>query len=276
MAVKNYKPTSNGKRTRKTIDFSELTSKRPEKRLTTTKSKTNGRNNSGQITVRRRGGGLKRLYRIIDFSRTNKDGIKGKVLSLEYDPNRSANIALVAYSDGEKRYILAADKLKVGQIVENGEDSEIQPGNCLKIKDIPAGTFIHNIALHANGKGLLARSAGSYATLVAKGDKFGNVKLPSGETRLISVNCVATVGVVGNADHRNTQRGKAGISRLKGRRPKVRGTVMNPCDHPHGGGEGKAPIGREYPCSPWGKNTMGMKTRNKKNKSNKYIVNKRK
>lgn len=268
------KPTTNGQRNMSVSTFSEITKKTPEKSLVTNLNKSGGRNNTGRITVRHRGGGVKRKYRIIDFKR-DKDGIPATVDFIQYDPNRSANIALLVYKDGEKRYILAPKGLKVGDIVESGEGADIKPGNALELKDIPVGTLIHNIELKAGKGGILVRSAGTSAQLMAKEGKFATLRLPSGEMRLVHLNCKATIGVVGNEEHELITVGKAGKSRYMGKRPHVRGSAMNPVDHPHGGGEGRAPVGRPAPSTPWGKPALGLKTRKKKNQSSKYIVRRR-
>lgn len=274
MAIRKLKATSNGQRNMSVSTFEEITKTTPHKALTSDLRKSGGRNNKGRITVRSRGGGAKRKYRIIDFRR-NKDNIPAKVQSIEYDPNRSANIALLAYADGEKRYILAPKGLKVGDVVESGEKADIKPGNSLQLINIPVGTVIHNIELKAGKGGILVRSAGTGAQLMAKEAGFATIKLPSGEVRLVHVNCKATIGTVGNSEHELITIGKAGKSRYMGRRPHVRGSAMNPVDHPHGGGEGRAPIGRPAPSTPWGKKSHGVKTRRKKNASSKYIVRRR-
>ncbi|MBO8158042.1 50S ribosomal protein L2 [Thermosyntropha sp.] len=274
MAVKSFKPTTPSRRHMTVMSFEEITKKEPEKSLTVPLKSKAGRNAKGRITVRHRGGGHKRLYRIIDFKRI-KDGVPAKVAAIEYDPNRSANIALLHYLDGHKAYIIAPDKLKVGDIIESGPDADIKPGNTLPLKDIPVGTLIHNIELRPGKGGQLVRAAGAVAQLMAKEGNYAHVRLPSGEVRLIHINCRATVGQVGNLDHENVTVGKAGRSRWLGRRPTVRGSAMNPVDHPHGGGEGRAPIGRKHPVSPWGKIAIGGKTRKKK-PSDKMIVKKRK
>lgn len=273
MAVKTYNPTTASRRGMTVTDYSYLTKKRPEKSLVCTLRKHSGRNNSGKITVRHRGGANKRKYRLIDFKR-NKYDVKAVVQSIEYDPNRSSDIALLKYEDGEKRYILAANGLKVGDVVESGMHADIRPGSALLLKDIPVGTFIHNIELSPKQGGILVRSAGNSAQLMAKEGRYALVRLPSGELRKILVVCCATVGQVGNVEHENVKVGKAGKTRHKGFRPTVRGSVMNPNDHPHGGGEGKCPIGRPGPVTPWGKPTLGYKTR-KKNSRDKYIVRRR-
>ena len=275
MGIKKYKPTSPGRRQMTVSTFEEITTSTPEKSLLVSKSKTAGRNNQGKITVRHHGGGHKQKYRIIDFKRL-KDGIPGRVASIEYDPNRSANIALINYADGEKRYILAPNGLQVGMTIVSGADADIKVGNCLPLENIPVGTVIHNIELKPGKGGQLVRSAGAEAQLLGKDGAFAIVRLASGETRMIHKVCRATIGQVGNLDHELINAGKAGRSRWKGIRPTVRGSVMNPVDHPHGGGEGRAPIGRPGPCTPWGKPALGMKTRNKKKQSSKYIVRNRK
>lgn len=254
--------------------FDEITTDRPEKSLLEPLPKRAGRNSQGKITVRHRGGGHKRQYRIIDFKR-DKDGIPGKVATIEYDPNRSARIALLHYLDGEKRYILAPQGLKPGDVVYSGPTSDIKPGNCLPLANIPVGTMIHNIEMRAGRGGQLARSAGAEAQLLAKDGDYVQIRLSSGEVRMIRKECRATVGQVGNLDHENIRIGKAGRKRWLGIRPTVRGVVMNPNDHPHGGGEGRAPIGRKSPMSPWGKPTLGKKTRKKRHQSDKYIVHRR-
>ncbi len=274
MAIKSYKPTSPSRRSMTVSDFSELTKKAPEKSLLSKNGKTNGRNSYGRITVRHRGGANKRKFRIIDFKR-DKAGIPATVLSLEYDPNRSAHIALVSYADGEKRYILAPVGLKVGDTVVSGADADIKPGNALPLANIPVGTFIHNIELYPGKGAQLARSAGIMAQLMAKEGAYALIRLPSGELRNVPVNGMATIGQVGNIDHENVSIGKAGRKRHMGWRPTVRGSVMNPCDHPHGGGEGKSPVGRPGPVTPWGKPALGYKTRAKHKSSDKLIVKRR-
>lgn len=274
MAIRNLKPTTNGQRNMSVSTFEEITKSTPEKSLTTDLKKSGGRNNTGRTTVRFRGGGVKRRYRIIDFRR-NKDDIPAKVNAIEYDPNRSANIALLFYADGEKRYILAPKGLKVGDKVESGKNADIKPGNALELQDIPVGTMIHNIELKAGKGGILVRSAGVGAQLMAKEGRFATVKLPSGEMRMIHINCKATIGTVGNSEHELITIGKAGKSRYMGKRPHVRGSVMNPVDHPHGGGEGRTPVGRPAPSTPWGKPALGLKTRKKNKQSSKYIVRRR-
>lgn len=274
MAIRKYKPTSAGVRGMSVSTFEEITRRKPEKSLVVSLSKSGGRNSLGRVTVRHRGGGAKRKYRIIDFKR-NKDGIPAKVASIEYDPNRTANIALLHYVDGEKRYILAPEGLKVGAVVESGEHADIVVGNALKLKDIPVGTNVHNIELKPGKGAQLVRSAGSEAQLMGKEGKFAQLRLPSGEFRLIHLECKATVGQVGNLTHELITVGKAGRSRHMGKRPHVRGSVMNPVDHPHGGGEGRTPVGRPAPSTPWGKPALGLKTRKKNKKSNKFIVRRR-
>ncbi|WYP26701.1 50S ribosomal protein L2 [Alkalihalobacillus sp. FSL W8-0930] len=275
MAIKKYKPTSAGRRGMSVSDFAELTTDKPEKSLLAPLHKKGGRNNQGKLTVRHQGGGHKRQYRIIDFKR-NKDGIPGRVATIEYDPNRSANIALLHYADGEKRYILAPKGLKVGTVVESGVEADIKVGNTLPLSNIPVGTIIHNIELRPGKGGQLVRSAGAEAQLLGKEGQYVLVRLNSGETRYILSTCRATIGQVGNLEHELVNIGKAGRSRWLGKRPTVRGSVMNPNDHPHGGGEGRSPIGRKSPMSPWGKPTLGYKTRKKNNQSDKYIVRRRK
>lgn len=274
MAIKFYKPTTPGRRKMTVTDFSGLSKVEPEKSLLTTLKKKSGRNSYGRITVRHRGGGVRRKYRIIDFKRDKFD-IPAKVLTLEYDPNRSAHIALLEYEDGEKRYIIAPNGLKVGSTVMSGPNADIIPGNALPLANIPVGTFIHNVELHAGRGGQLARAAGNMAQLMAKEGDYALIRLPSGELRKVPVNCMATVGQVGNVDHENVNIGKAGRKRHMGWRPTVRGSVMNPVDHPHGGGEGRSPIGRPGPVTPWGKPALGYKTRAKHNKTDKYIVKRR-
>ncbi|GIO22953.1 50S ribosomal protein L2 [Oceanobacillus sp. J11TS1] len=275
MAIKKYKPTSNGRRNMSVSDFAEITTTTPEKSLLAPLSKRGGRNNQGRLTVRHQGGGHKRQYRIIDFKR-DKDGVPGRVATIEYDPNRSANIALINYADGEKRYILAPKNIKVGQVIESGENADIKVGNALPLGSIPVGTVIHNIELKPGRGGQLARSAGAEAQILGREDKYTLVRLASGEVRLVLTTCRATIGQVGNIEHELIRVGKAGRSRWKGIRPTVRGSVMNPNDHPHGGGEGRAPIGRKSPMSPWGKPTLGYKTRKRNKPSDKYIVRRRK
>ena len=274
MAIKKYNPTSPARRFMTVSTFEELSKVAPEKSLLEPKKSNAGRNSYGRITVRHRGGGNRQKYRIIDFKR-NKDGMNATVMTIEYDPNRSANIALIQYEDGTKSYIIAPGELKVGDIVRSGSDADIKPGNALCISDIPVGTLIHNIELFPGRGGQLVRSAGNAAQLMAKENGYAQVRLPSGEVRMVALNCRATIGQVGNADHANISIGKAGRKRHMGWRPTVRGVVMNPCDHPHGGGEGKSPIGMPGPVTPWGKPTLGYKTRSKKKQSNKYIVKRR-
>ena len=274
MGIKKYNPTTPGLRGMTVSTFEEITAKAPEKSLTETLKKNAGRNVRGKITVRHRGGGARRKYRIIDFKR-RKDDIPGTVATIEYDPNRTANIALIVYADGEKRYIIAPEKLKVGDVIFSGPEADIKVGNALPIANIPVGTMIHNIELKPGKGGQLARSAGNAAQLMAKEDKYAQVRLPSGEVRKVLIECRATIGEVGNADHANIQIGKAGRKRHMGWRPTVRGSVMNPNDHPHGGGEGRAPIGRKGPVTPWGKPALGYKTRKKNKASNQYIVKRR-
>ncbi|MDO4605250.1 MAG: 50S ribosomal protein L2 [Helcococcus sp.] len=275
MAIKKYKPTSAGLRQMSVLSYDELTKKAPEKSLTAPLKKSGGRNNDGRTTSRFRGGGNKRKYRIIDFKR-DKEGIPGKVAAIEYDPNRTANIALIHYVDGEKRYILAPNGLKVGATVEAGEGSDIMVGNALQLKDIPVGTTIHNIEMKPGKGGQLVRTAGAEAQLAGKEGKYGIVRLPSGEIRRLDIRCKATIGQVGNIEHELVVLGKAGKSRYLGRRPHVRGSAMNPVDHPHGGGEGRTPVGRPQPMTPWGKKSRGVKTRDIKKKSNNDIIRRRK
>lgn len=274
MGIKKYKPTTPGLRGMTTLTNEEITTNKPEKSLTVSLKKHSGRNSRGKITVRHRGGGSRRQYRIIDFKR-NKDNIPATVKTIEYDPNRSANIALLFYADGEKRYIVAPNKLKVGDVIFSGVDADIKIGNCLPLKNIPVGTIIHNIELKAGKGAQMARSAGAHAQLMAKEENYAQIRLASGEVRKVRIECRATVGEVGNLDHEQVNYGKAGRMRHKGFRPTVRGSVMNPNDHPHGGGEGRAPIGRPSPVTPWGKPTLGYKTRKKNKPSDKYIVKKR-
>lgn len=274
MAIKFYKPTTSGGRQMTTTDYSELSKVAPERSLLAPLKKNSGRNSYGRITVRHRGGGNRRKYRIIDFKR-NKIDMPATVLTLEYDPNRSAHIALVQYEDGEKRYIVAPNGLKVGDVIESGAKADIKIGNALPLANIPVGTFIHNVELYPGKGAQLARAAGIMAQLMAKEGNQALIRLPSGELRNVPVNCMATVGQVGNIDHENVSIGKAGRKRHMGWRPTVRGSVMNPCDHPHGGGEGKSPVGRPGPVTPWGKPALGYKTRKKSNRSDKYIVKRR-
>lgn len=270
MAIKRYKPTSPARRFMTVSAYTEITTTKPQKGLLQSLSKSGGRNATGRITVRHIGGGNRQKYRIIDFKR-NKDNIPAKVASIEYDPNRSANIALLSYADGEKRYIIAPLGLQKGDTVVSGEDADIKTGNTLPLEKIPVGTVIHNIEMHPGKGGQIARSAGNSAQLMAKEGKYATLRLPSGEMRYIPIKCRATIGQVGNLEHEIVSLGKAGRKRHMGVRPTVRGVVMNPCDHPHGGGEGKSPVGMPSPVTPWGKPALGYKTR-KKNKSNKFIV----
>ena len=270
MAIKRYKPTSPARRFMTVSQFTEITTTTPERCLLDSKNKSGGRNATGKITVRHIGGGNRRKYRIIDFKR-NKDNIPAKVASIEYDPNRSANIALLVYADGEKRYIIAPVGLQKGDTVMSGENADIKTGNTLPMEKIPVGTVIHNIEMHPGKGGQIARSAGNSAQLMAKEGKYATLRLPSGEMRYLPIKCRATIGQVGNLEHEIVSLGKAGRKRHMGVRPTVRGVVMNPCDHPHGGGEGKSPIGMPSPVTPWGKPALGYKTR-KKNKSNKFII----
>ena len=274
MALKKYNPTSPARRFMTVSDFAEITKKSPERSLLATKKKNSGRNSYGRITVRHRGGGNRRKYRIIDFKR-NKDGMNATVIGIEYDPNRTANIALIKYEDGTLAYILAPVGLTDGDVVVSGEGADIKPGNALFIKDIPVGTLIHNIELYPGKGGQLVRAAGVSAQLMAKENGYAQIKLPSGEVRLVRLDCKATIGVVGNQEHSNISIGKAGRKRHMGWRPTVRGVVMNPNDHPHGGGEGKSPIGRPAPVTPWGKPALGLKTRKHKNRTDKFIVKRR-
>lgn len=271
MGIKLFKPTTPSRRHMSVYTFEEITTDKPEKSLLVALKRTGGRNSQGKMTVRHRGGGAKRKYRIIDFKR-NKDGIQAKVASIEYDPNRTAFIALVVYTDGEKRYIIAPQGLKVGDVIVSGSDADIKTGNCLPIKNIPVGTFVHNIEL-AIGKGAqLVRSAGGSAQLMAKEGNYATIKLPSGETRYVRVECRATIGTVSNVKHEIMSIGKAGRKRKMGFRPAVRGSAMNPCDHPHGGGEGRTPIGMPSPVTPWGKPALGYKTRKTKKYSDRLII----
>lgn len=274
MGIKRYKPTSPGRRFTSVSDFSEVTKKEPEKGLLAPINYKAGRNNKGRITTRHKGGRVKRRYRIVDFRR-DKDNVPAKVVAIEYDPNRSARLALLHYEDGEKRYILAPLKLKVGDRVMSGQGADIKPGNALPLSAIPVGTTIHNIELKPGAGGKMVRAAGGAAQLMAKEGDFAHVRLPSSEVRLVNINCRATIGQLGNVEHELLNEGKAGRGRWKGRRPTVRGTVMNPVDHPHGGGEGKSSAGR-HPVTPWGKPTLGYRTRKKNKPSNKYIVRRRK
>ena len=275
MGIKTYTPYTPSRRNMTGSDFSEITKTTPEKSLVVSLKKNAGRNNQGKITVRHRGGGSRRKYRIIDFKRNSKDGIPAKVVAIEYDPNRTANIALICYADGEKAYILAPAGLKVGQEVMSGEHAEARTGNCLPLSRIPVGAEVHNIELYPGKGGQLVRSAGNSAQLMAKEGKYATLRLPSGEMRMVPIECRATMGTVGNGDHNLINLGKAGRTRNMGIRPHVRGSVMNPNDHPHGGGEGKAPIGRPGPTTPWGKPALGLKTRKHNKHSNKLIVRRR-
>ena len=275
MGIKTYNPYTPSRRHMSGSDFSEITKSAPEKSLVVSLKKNAGRNNQGKITVRHRGGGNRRKYRIIDFKRNKKDGIPAYVTGIEYDPNRTANIALICYADGEKSYIIAPQGLTDGMIVQNGAGSEIRVGNCLPLSEIPVGTQVHNIELYPGKGGQLVRSAGNSAQLMAKEGKYATLRLPSGEMRMVPIVCRATIGVVGNAEHSLINLGKAGRKRHMGIRPTVRGSVMNPNDHPHGGGEGRAPVGRPSPMTPWGKPAMGLKTRKKKKQSNKLIIRRR-
>lgn len=274
MGIKVYSPYTPSRRNMTNLDFAEITKSTPEKSLVKSLKKNAGRNNQGKITVRHRGGGSRRKYRIIDFKR-RKDDVPARVVSIEYDPNRTANIALICYADGEKAYILAPEGLKVGMKIMNGSNAEVRVGNCLPMSDIPVGTMIHNVELHPGKGGQLVRSAGNEAQLMAKEGKYATLRLPSGEMRMVPINCRASIGTVGNGEHSLVNVGKAGRKRNMGIRPHVRGSVMNPNDHPHGGGEGKTGIGRPGPCTPWGKPALGLKTRKKNKQSNKYIVRRR-
>jgi len=275
MAIRKLKPVTPGTRWASVPAFDELTRSKPEKSLTEPLRKSGGRNNTGRITSRHRGGGHKRFFRIIDFKR-NKTGMDAKVVAIEYDPNRSARIALLQYTDGERRYILAANGVRLGDVLRSGPDAEIRPGNAMPLANIPPGTFVHNIELKPGKGAQLARSAGTGVQLMAKEGRFATLKLPSGEMRNVLAECLATIGAVGNAEHENLSVGKAGRSRWLGIRPQSRGVVMNPVDHPHGGGEGKSPQGNPHPVSPWGWHTKGKKTRKHKNPSSKYIIKRRK
>ncbi len=274
MPIKKYKPTTPGRRGMSGLTFEEITTSKPEKSLLAPKKSKGGRNNMGRITTRHQGGGHKQHYRLIDFKR-NKDGIPAKVATIEYDPNRTANIALLNYADGEKRYIIAPAELKVGMTVVSGADADIKVGNALELKDIPEGTFVHNVELKPGKGGQMARSAGCSAQILGIEEKYVTLRLSSGEVRRVLSNCRATIGTVGNADYSLINYGKAGRNRWKGIRPTVRGSVMNPNDHPHGGGEGRTPIGRKSPMTPWGKKALGVKTRKSKKASNKMIVRRR-
>ena len=274
MGIKTYNPYTPSRRHMTSLDNSEITKKSPEKSLLVSKKKTAGRNNQGKITVRHHGGGSRQKYRIIDFKR-NKDGIPATVIGIEYDPNRTANIALICYADGEKAYILAPQGLKDGMKLMNGPEAEVHVGNCLPLSEIPVGTMVHNVELYAGHGGQMVRSAGNGAQVMAKEGKYATLRLPSGEMRMVPLNCRATIGIVGNAEHSLVNIGKAGRKRHMGIRPTVRGSVMNPCDHPHGGGEGKSPIGRPSPVTPWGKPAMGYKTRKKNHRTDKQIARRR-
>jgi len=275
MGMKHFRPTTPSLRNMTVSTFDEITKSTPEKSLLTTKKKNSGRNSYGRITVRHQGGGNRQKYRLVDFKR-KKDNMSATVIGIEYDPNRSANIALIEYEDGTKSYILAPVGLKDGDKVVSGDKADIKPGNCMKIESIPVGTMIHNIELNPGQGGKLVRAAGQEAQLMAKEGKYAHVRLPSGEMRLIMSVCRATIGTVGNTDHENVKLGKAGRVRHMGKRPEVRGSVMNPCDHPHGGGEGRAPVGHAGPMTPWGKPALGYKTRKKNKQSDKFIVKRRK
>ncbi|MCD8054729.1 MAG: 50S ribosomal protein L2 [Lachnospiraceae bacterium] len=275
MGIKKYNPYTPSRRQMTGLDFSEITKTEPEKSLVTSLKKNSGRNNQGKITVRHQGGGAKRKYRIIDFKRNSKDGIPAKVVGIEYDPNRTANIALISYVDGEKAYILAPEGLTDGMTVMSGPEAELRVGNCLPLQNIPVGTQVHNVEMQPGKGGQMVRSAGGSAQLMAKEGKYATLRLPSGEMRMVPIGCRATIGVVGNGEHSLVNIGKAGRKRHMGIRPTVRGSVMNPNDHPHGGGEGKAPVGRPGPSTPWGKPALGLKTRKKKKQSNKMIVRRR-
>ena len=275
MGIKTYNPYTPSRRNMTGSDFSEITKKTSEKSLLDSKKKNAGRNNQGKITVRHQGGGNRQKYRLIDFKRNNKDGIPATVIGIEYDPNRTANIALICYADGEKRYILAPQGLTDGMKVMNGPEAEVRVGNCLPLENIPVGTEIHNIELYPGRGGQLVRTAGVSAQLMAKEGKYATLRLPSGEMRMVPIICRATIGTVGNSEHSLINIGKAGRKRHMGIRPTVRGSVMNPNDHPHGGGEGKAPVGRSGPMTPWGKPALGLKTRKKNKASNKLIVRRR-
>ena len=274
MGIKTYNPYTPSRRQMSGYDFKEITTSTPEKSLTVSLKKNAGRNAQGKITVRHHGGGSRRKYRIIDFKR-NKDGIPATVKTIEYDPNRTANIALVCYADGEKRYIIAPVGLKVGQTIMNGETAEVRVGNCMELKDMPVGTQIHNIEMYPGHGGQLVRAAGVSAQLMAKEGKYAIIRMPSGEMRMVPIICRASIGQVGNTEHNLVNIGKAGRKRHMGIRPTVRGSVMNPNDHPHGGGEGRAPVGRPGPCTPWGKPALGYKTRKKNKQSNKMIIRRR-
>ncbi|MCR4745323.1 MAG: 50S ribosomal protein L2 [Lachnospiraceae bacterium] len=275
MGIKTYNPYTPSRRHMTGSDFAEVTKQTPEKSLVVRLKNNAGRNNQGKITVRHHGGGAKTKYRVIDFKRNDKDGMNAKVIGIEYDPNRTANIALVCYEDGEKRYILAPQGLTDGMHIMNGPEAEVRVGNCLPLVNIPVGSNVHNIELYPGKGGQMVRSAGTSAQLMAKEGKYATLKLPSGEMRMVPIECRATIGVIGNIDHNLINYGKAGRIRHMGIRPTVRGSVMNPNDHPHGGGEGRAPIGRPGPCTPWGKPALGLKTRKRKKASNKLIVRRR-
>ena len=275
MGIKTYNPYTPSRRNMTGSDFAEVTKSTPEKSLVVSLNKHAGRNNQGKITVRHRGGGAKKKYRVLDFKRDKKDGIPAKVIGIEYDPNRTANIALICYADGEKAYILAPAGLTDGMQVMSGAEAEIKVGNCLPLENIPVGTMVHNIELMPGKGGQMVRSAGNGAQLMAKEGKYATLRLPSGEMRMVPITCRATIGVIGNGDHNLVKIGKAGRKRHMGIRPTVRGSVMNPNDHPHGGGEGKTGIGRPGPCTPWGKPALGLKTRKKNKQSNKMIVRRR-
>ena len=274
MGIKKYNPYTPSRRNMTGSDFSEVTKSTPEKSLIASKKKNSGRNNQGKITVRHHGGGNRQKYRMVDFRRI-KDDVPATVIGIEYDPNRTANIALICYADGEKAYILAPQGLTDGMKVMNGKNAEIKPGNCLPLSAIPVGTLVHNIELFPGKGGQMVRSAGNSAQLMAKEGKYATLRLPSGEMRMVPIECRASIGVIGNGDHNLINYGKAGRIRHMGIRPTVRGSVMNPNDHPHGGGEGKAPVGRPGPCTPWGKPALGLKTRKKKKQSNKLIIRRR-
>ena len=275
MGIRSYNPYTPSRRNMTSSDKAEITKDTPEKSLCTSLKKTAGRNNQGKITVRHHGGGSRKLYRNVDFRRNSKDGMQAKVLGIEYDPNRTANIALICYTDGTKSYILAPDGLTDGMTVMSGKGSEVKVGNCLPLDEIPVGSMVHNVELYPGKGGQMVRSAGNGAQLMAKENGMATLRLPSGEMRMVSLDCRATMGIVGNTDHNLVNLGKAGRTRNMGMRPTVRGSVMNPNDHPHGGGEGKAPVGRPGPCTPWGKPALGLKTRKHKKSSNKLIVRRR-
>ena len=271
MPVKVYKPTTPSRRGMSVLTFEEITAKKPERSLLVSLKKHSGRNSYGRITVRHKGGGVRRKYRLIDFKRNTTDA-EATVVSIEYDPNRSANIALIQYEDGKKAYIIAPDKLSVGDKIRSSVEADIKPGNCLPLEFIPLGTLVHNVEMHPGKGAQLVRAAGMYAQVMAKENGYAQLRLPSGEVRMIALNCKATVGTVGNSDHENVNLGKAGRKRHMGIRPTVRGSVMNPCDHPHGGGEGRAPVGHSGPMTPWGKPALGLKTRKHHKRSDKLIV----